>query len=149
MGMALTRGSGELVRTVIAETRHLPPAGIARSKRCLLAYHAARLHHLSNLSHSSWTLGMGEAEREFLHAHARLRAAYKAEFLDILDLDAPDTQLPGPPTDLMLTVQATRDARDVVTDSGSISLRKGERARVSRAEVLPLIAKGWLRIVKD
>lgn len=50
------------------------------------------------------------------------------------------------PVELMVNVVSRVDAREVMTDAGVISLRKAERMRVRRAEIEPLLAKGWLAL---
>ncbi|EPQ29587.1 uncharacterized protein PFL1_02806 [Pseudozyma flocculosa PF-1] len=145
-----------------------------RNKRCLLAYHASRLDSLQtqlwkNGGNLSQTLDddgtrdkLAASEVEYAKKYRDLVNAYKGEFLDVLDLMAPlerngreDAGIAGaagewsPPLDLLVTVVALRDARDVQTDTGSISLRKGERMRVRRSEVEALIVRRWVEVVDD
>lgn len=54
-----------------------------------------------------------------------------------------------PPEDLLVTVVATRDARSVETERGTMHLRAGERLRVRRDEVEALLIRGWLRMVEE
>lgn len=113
-------------------------------------------------------------EITWLRNYADLVTAYKAEFLDIVDVAGPltsrsassgkasgkggeglgsgggaDSYWYAPPTELMVTVVATRDARDVMTEMGTLNLRRGERMRVKRQEVEGLIVRGWLDVVDD
>lgn len=107
-------------------------------------------------------------ELGWLREYSSLITAYKSEYLDILDVALPlslsssaarsnaddaDGTIPGedcydfkPPDELMVTVVATRDARDVMTEMGTLNLRRGERMRVRRMEVEGLIVRGWLVI---
>ncbi|KAN0059798.1 DNA replication protein psf1 [Thecaphora frezii] len=145
-----------------------------RNKRCLLAYHASRLDMLQSLlwkngANLSQTLDddgtrhkLSPAEIDYAKKYRDLVNAYKGEFLDVLDLMAPlekngreEAGIAGaagewaPPLDLMVTVVALRDASDVQTETGSISLRKGERMRVKRSEVEALIVRRWVEVVDD
>lgn len=118
-------------------------------------------------------LRLSASEIRALKDYADLVRAYKSEFLDILDLSAPLARAGdagaggatagggaggsggsalrnvGPPYELMVTVVARRDARDVMTERGTINLRRGERMRVARAEVEGLIVRGWLAVVDE
>ncbi|CEH13420.1 Predicted alpha-helical protein, potentially involved in replication/repair [Ceraceosorus bombacis] len=109
-----------------------------------------------------------------IRAYAELLRAYKEQFLDIVDLTAPLHRSGhgagegggegaggsaggrmmmerdvGPPLELMVTIVARRDARDVMTERGTISLRMGERFRVARSEVEGLIVRGWVSVVDE
>ncbi|CAO1638370.1 unnamed protein product [Sympodiomycopsis kandeliae] len=113
-------------------------------------------------------------ELNWLREYSSLVTAYKSEYLDILDVALPlslsrnsasiadessssssSSAARGqhfsldfkPPDELMVTVIATRDARDVMTEMGTLNLRKGERMRLRRMEVEGLIVRGWLSVV--
>lgn len=102
-------------------------------------------------------------ELTWLRDYASLVTAFKSEFLDITDLTAPLGQAAGrshadgggstigwgPPKELMVTVVATRDAREVMTEMGMLNLRRGERMRVRRTEVEGLIVRGWLEVLEE
>lgn len=97
---------------------------------------------------------MSADEVTWLKRYAQLVTAYKSDFLDVVDVAAPlqrsaDKADVGPIKELMVSVMALRDARDVQTERGSINLRKGERMRVQRSEVEPLIVRGWLGVLDD
>lgn len=112
-------------------------------------------------------------ELKWLREYSSLVTAYKSEYLDVLDVAQPlslssasskrggQTSTDGtqsisteesydfkPPDELMVTVIATRDARDVMTEMGTLNLRRGERMRVRRTEVEGLIVRGWLNVVE-
>lgn len=53
------------------------------------------------------------------------------------------------PLDLLVTVVATRDARNVETERGTLHLRAGERLRVRRDEIDALLIRGWLRVAEE
>lgn len=107
---------------------------------------------------------LSPTELTWLRGYASLVTAYKGEFLDILDIASPlssssaagSSRSQGrhlldfkPPDELMVTVVATRDAREVMTEMGMLNLRKGERMRVRRNEVEGLIIRGWLEVMDD
>lgn len=109
------------------------------------------------------------SELSWMKSYSNLITEYKVDLLDVLDLTAPLSASSnpktnrnqngtgnenegfdfGPPTELMVTVLATRDAKDVQTERGGLNLRKGERMRVRREEVQALITRGWLRVVDE
>lgn len=104
---------------------------------------------------------LSTGELSWLRNYASLLTAYKSEFLDILDIASPlsassSSRARGrhrleykPPDELMVTVVAMRDAREVMTEMGTLNLRRGERMRVRRNEVEGLIVRGWLEIAED
>lgn len=60
-----------------------------------------------------------------------------------------EAQIPAnsikPPDDIMISVVATRDARNVETERGTMHLHAGEHLRVRRDEVEALLLRGWLK----
>lgn len=52
-----------------------------------------------------------------------------------------------PPSDIMVSVVATRDARNVETERGTMHLHAGEHLRVRRDEVDALLLRGWLKTI--
>lgn len=101
---------------------------------------------------------LSAAELTWLRNYASLLTAYKSEFLDILDIASPLSSSSArrgggldykPPDELMVTVVAMRDAREVMTEMGTLNLRRGERMRVRRNEVEALIVRGWLEVAED
>ncbi|WFD35096.1 DNA replication protein psf1 [Malassezia cuniculi] len=52
-----------------------------------------------------------------------------------------------PPNDIMISVVATRDARNVETERGTMHLHAGEHLRVRRDEVDALLLRGWLKAI--
>ncbi|PWN46757.1 hypothetical protein IE53DRAFT_391085, partial [Violaceomyces palustris] len=150
-------------------THHL---AAQRNKRCLLAYHSQRIDMVQRKlwskggsigilldSEEVLTEGGGEGEErsklnpnemEHLKNYSQLLTAYKSEFLDLFDITSRlDPNSTGPPTQLMVTVIAKREANHVQTESGSLNLRKGERLRVQRSEVESLILRDWVEVVED
>lgn len=94
------------------------------------------------------------AELDFLRQYSELNLAYKSEYLDIVDVagslqrGAGQDDV-GPIKELMVSIVAHVDAKDVQTERGSISLRRGERMRVLRSEVEGLIVRGWASVLDD
>ena len=142
-----------------------------RNKRCLLAYHRWRMQWLQR---RLWSVGatldlvldddqgtgvrgqglrnrMSPAELSYLRTYAALITDYKAQFLDVTDICASlysDSLGPGPPKELMVTVVAQIDAKEVMTEAGTLNLRKGERMRVRRSEIEPLLLRGWMSVAE-
>lgn len=97
---------------------------------------------------------LSPTELSFVRQYADLIQAYKTEYLDIVDVAASlqkssDDDDVGPIRELMVSVVAHVDAKDVQTERGSITLRRGERMRVLRSEVDSLIVRGWLSVLDD
>jgi GINS complex subunit 1 len=97
---------------------------------------------------------LSPAELAFVKQYADLNLAYKTEYLDIVDVAASlqksaDDDDVGPIRELMVSVVSHIDAKDVQTERGSITLRRGERMRVLRSEVDGLIVRGWLSVLDD
>lgn len=97
---------------------------------------------------------LSPSEVDFIRGYAQLNLAYKTDFLDIVDVAAPLQRTlraddVGPIRELMVSVVSNVDARDVQTERGSVTLRKGNRMRVLRSEIENLITRGWLTVVDD
>ncbi|KDN38445.1 hypothetical protein K437DRAFT_259393 [Tilletiaria anomala UBC 951] len=145
-------------------THHL---SALRNKRCLLAYHRFRMQWLQR---RLWSTGgtldlvlnddqggsqglrhkLSPAELSSLRSYAALVTSFKGEYLDVMDICASlssDAAGPGPPKELMVTVVAQVDAADVMTEGGTLNLRKGEPMRVRRSEIEPLLLRGWVAIL--
>lgn len=99
-------------------------------------------------------LRLSSTEIDYLKKYSELSLKYKSEFLDIVDVASSLTRSShrddvGPIKELMVSVVANVDAKDVQTERGSINLRRGERMRVLRTEVEPLILRGWFSVVDE
>lgn len=97
---------------------------------------------------------LSSTEIDYLKKYSELVLKYKSEFLDIVDVASSLCRSGhrddvGPIKELMVSVVATVDAKDVQTERGSIHLRRGERMRVLRSEVEPLILRGWFSVMDD
>jgi GINS complex subunit 1 len=93
-------------------------------------------------------------EMDYLKNYSQLTLEYKSEFLDIVDIASSlrrsgQRDDVGPIKELMVTVVANVDAKDVQTERGSINLRRGERMRVLRSEVDALITRDWVTVVEE
>lgn len=94
------------------------------------------------------------AELEYVRQYAELNLAYKTEFLDIADI-ATSLHRSGhendvaPMRELMVSIEAYVDAKEVQTERGSINLRRGDRIRILRSEVEALILRGWVGILDE
>ncbi|KAJ9157554.1 GINS complex protein [Pleurostoma richardsiae] len=138
-----------------------------RNKRCLLAYHRTRTDKLEELvwngadvldlpgqqmgdgrgSGANGTLG-GEAgasslspqEEDYVRQYSDLLAAYKGQWTDI-DL----TGSLEPPRDLFIDVRVLKDAGEIQTEYGAITLSKNSQFYVRQGDVERLIAQGYLQ----
>jgi len=104
--------------------------------------------------HSTLRSRLSSTELDYLKKYSQLTLDYKSEFLDIVDVASSlcrsgHSDDVGPIKELMVSVVASVDAKDVQTERGSINLRRGERMRVLRSEVEPLIVRGWVTVVDE
>ncbi|RMZ69170.1 hypothetical protein GMOD_00003097 [Pyrenophora seminiperda CCB06] len=139
-----------------------------RNKRCLLAYHRVRsdkledycwegidvLEQQGSKDHSgeagrAGALGTGGGkeesslspeEEEYVRQYSDLLAAYKGQWTDI-DL----TGSLDPPRDLFIDVRVLKDAGEIQTEYGSITLTKNSQFYVRQGDVERLIAQGYLQ----
>ena len=129
-----------------------------RNKRCLLAYHRMRtskleemcwagvditeLQNTTNTRHATGagvTSSLSAEEEQYAHAYSDLLAAYKGQWTDI-DL----TGSLEPPKDIFIDVRVLKDAGEIQTEYGSITLSKNSQFYVRQADVERLIQQGYL-----
>ncbi|KAJ5168307.1 uncharacterized protein N7482_003901 [Penicillium canariense] len=130
-----------------------------RNKRCLMAYHRVRTEKLEELcwtgvdvleqqqpseseergpsqgGHSS----LSPEEEEYFRQYGDMLAAYKGQWTDI-DL----TGTLEPPKDLFIDVRVLKDAGEIQTEYGVITLTKNSQLYVRQGDVERLIAQGFL-----
>ncbi|KAH7114349.1 hypothetical protein B0J11DRAFT_553665 [Dendryphion nanum] len=138
-----------------------------RNKRCLLAYHRTRSDKLEEMCWSGIDVlerqqqqqanksgGEGSAamsadggssslspeEEEYVRQYSDLLAAYKGQWTDI-DL----TGSLEPPKDLFIDVRVLKDAGEIQTEYGAITLTKNSQFYVRQGDVERLIAQGYLQ----
>lgn len=138
-----------------------------RNKRCLLAYHRTRTDKLeemcwsgvdvlerqhqqqANKTGSEGSAAMGidgnssslsPEEEEYVRQYSDLLAAYKGQWTDI-DL----TGSLEPPKDLFIDVRVLKDAGEIQTEYGAITLTKNSQFYVRQGDVERLIAQGYLQ----
>ncbi|KAL2757540.1 hypothetical protein ACRALDRAFT_1060883 [Sodiomyces alcalophilus JCM 7366] len=140
-----------------------------RNKRCLLAYHRTRTDKLEELvwngvdvldlrgqqvrdndsgGHAGSRLASGDGatsslspqEEEYVRQYGDLLAAYKGQWTDI-DL----TGSLEPPRDLFIDVRVLKDAGEIQTEYGAITLTKNSQFYVRQGDVERLIAQGYLQ----
>nr|POE49294.1 dna replication complex gins protein psf1 [Quercus suber] len=130
-----------------------------RNKRCLLSYHRTRIDKLeemcwagvdvSELTQQSGASGntarstassLSAEEEQYVHQYSDLLAAYKGQWTDI-DL----TGSLEPPRDIFIDVRVLKDAGEIQTEYGSITLTKNSQFYVRQADVERLIQQGYLQ----
>ncbi|RYO80187.1 hypothetical protein DL762_007774 [Monosporascus cannonballus] len=140
-----------------------------RNKRCLLAYHKTRTDRLEELVWKGYDVvdlagqqvrdgpGMAGAgpgmrngdgdssslspqEEDYVRHYSDLLAAYKGQWTDI-DL----TGSLEPPRDLFIDVRVLKDAGEIQTEYGAITLTKNSQFYVRQGDVERLIAQGYLQ----
>lgn len=127
-----------------------------RNKRCLLAYHRTRTDKLEEMCWSgvdvsdleayvsgrkaSGTSSLSAQEEQYVRQYSDLLAAYKGQWTDI-DL----TGSLDPPKDIFIDVRVIKDAGEIQTEYGSITLTKNSQFYVRQADVERLIQQGYLQ----
>lgn len=135
-----------------------------RNKRCLLAYHRTRTNKLEEMCwngvdvselqnsavstasasggtrHSNTASSLSAEEEQYAHQYSDLLAAYKGQWTDI-DL----TGSLEPPKDIFIDVRVLRDAGEIQTEYGSITLTKNSQFYVRQGDVERLIQQGYLQ----
>lgn len=129
-----------------------------RNKRCLLAYHRMRTNKLEemcwngvDISELQTHAGPGSAaggsssslsaeEEQYAHQYSDLLAAYKGQWTDI-DL----TGSLEPPKDIFIDVRVLKDAGEIQTEYGSITLTRNSQFYVRQGDVERLIQQGYLQ----
>ncbi|KAI0176213.1 GINS complex, Psf1 component [Hypoxylon sp. FL1284] len=138
-----------------------------RNKRCLLAYHRTRTDRLEELvwkgydvvdlagqqvrdgglnsghgagARSGGTSSLSPQEEDYVRQYSDLLAAYKGQWTDI-DL----TGSLEPPRDLFIDVRVLKDAGEIQTEYGAITLTKNSQFYVRQGDVERLIAQGYLQ----
>ncbi|RDA84456.1 hypothetical protein CP532_2142 [Ophiocordyceps camponoti-leonardi (nom. inval.)] len=127
-----------------------------RNKRCLLAYHRTRADKLEELAWSGAdivdlsgqqvresegaTSSLSPQEEDYVRQYSELLAAYKGQWTDI-DL----TGSLEPPRDLFIDVRVLKDAGEIQTEYGAITLTKNSQFYVRQGDVERLIAQGYLQ----
>ncbi|KAL7925086.1 hypothetical protein ACQKWADRAFT_285011 [Trichoderma austrokoningii] len=151
----------------VAYTLLVNHISMRRNKRCLLAYHRTRTDKLEELvwngadvvdlsgqqvrdgsSRSTTGLTSGDGstsslspqEEDYVRQYGDLLAAYKGQWTDI-DL----TGSLEPPRDLFIDVRVLKDAGEIQTEYGAITLTKNSQFYVRQGDVERLIAQGYLQ----
>jgi len=132
-----------------------------RNKRCLLAYHRVRTEKLEELCWKGHDVlerpvlqsdrapmttsggnqsSLSPEEEEYFRQYGDMLAAYKGQWTDI--------DLAGslePPKDLFIDVRVLKDAGEIQTEYGAITLSKNSQFYVRLGDVERLIAQGFLQ----
>ncbi|KAL2043387.1 hypothetical protein N7G274_003693 [Stereocaulon virgatum] len=135
-----------------------------RNKRCLLAYHRVRAEKMEEMcwrgedvmeeqlpkgngegtsmgeGGSSEKSSLSPEEEEYVRQFGDLLSAYKGQWTDI-DL----TGSLEPPRDLFIDVRVLKDAGEIQTEYGAITLTKNSQFYVRQGDVERLIAQGYLQ----
>ncbi len=134
-----------------------------RNKRCLLAYHRMRTSKLEEMCwngidindlqnqpvstpsaagprQSTTASSLSAEEEQYAHQYSDLLAAYKGQWTDI-DL----TGSLEPPKDIFIDVRVLKDAGEIQTEYGSITLTKNSQFYVRQGDVERLIQQGYLQ----
>jgi len=86
------------------------------------------------------TSSLSPEEEEYVRQYGDLLAAYKGQWTDI-DL----TGSLEPPRDLFIDVRVLKDAGEIQTEYGAITLTKNSQFYVRQGDVERLIAQGYLQ----
>ncbi|BFZ63638.1 DNA replication protein psf1 [Saitoella coloradoensis] len=117
-----------------------------RNKRCLMAYHNLRAQRIAQLCwegieveetrRANWS----PEEGEYGQRYNELLAGYKGQWTDV-DL----TGSLEPPRELFVDVRVLRDAGEIQTEYGVITLTKNSQFFVRQGDVERLIQQGYLQ----
>ncbi|KAI5370075.1 Putative GINS complex, subunit Psf1, GINS subunit, domain A protein [Septoria linicola] len=156
----------------LASTLLVHQLSMRRNKRCLLAYHKTRTDKLEqfcwegvdvteltnssnananndtggsnvesgNSAAANATSSLSAEEEQYTHAYSALLSAYKGQWSDI-DL----TGSLDPPKDIFIDVRVLKDAGEIQTEYGSITLTKNSQFYVRAGDVEGLIRQGYLQ----
>ncbi|MCJ1439019.1 DNA replication protein psf1 [Xylographa pallens] len=132
-----------------------------RNKRCLLAYHRVRTDMIEEVCwngkdvlspakspkprngidpEGATSSSLSPEEEEYVRQYSDMLAAYKGQWTDI-DL----TGSLEPPRDLFIDVRVLKNAGDIQTEYGAITLTKNSQFYVRQGDVERLIAQGFLQ----
>lgn len=127
-----------------------------RNRRCLLAYHRTRTDKLEQMcwqgldvleaqsvgrdTAPSGSSSLSAEEEQYFHQYSDLLAAYKGQWTDV-DL----TGSLEPPKDIFIDVRVLKDAGEIQTEYGSITLTKNSQFYVRQGDVERLIQQGYLQ----
>ncbi|VDL18345.1 unnamed protein product [Hymenolepis diminuta] len=147
-------GSENLVQTVLI--RH---AILERVKRCLLAYHHARLMQIKNVR---WLYGAGipkEIRKCISGDEVQWFSTYCSALADFMAADVSEvggaggldlTQSMRPPKSLLLEVRCLKNYGDFETEDGIVlNLKKGSQHLMHRSDCENLIQQGILEHIVD
>jgi len=116
-----------------------------RNKRCLLAYHRARMERLEQACWSAvgWEHtgggGLSAAEQEYARRYTELVAGCAGRWTEI-DLAGPLL----PPRELFVDVRVLRDAGEIQTEYGAVVLTRNSQFYARHADVERLVQQGFL-----
>ncbi|RVD83001.1 uncharacterized protein DFL_007406 [Arthrobotrys flagrans] len=135
---------------------------IRRNKRCLLAYHRVRAEKIEQMCWNGMDVAeqaqaarvtegddnvagtsshaLSPEEDEYARQYGDMLAAYKGQWTDI-DL----TGSLEPPKDLFIDVRVLKDAGEIQTEYGAITLSKNSQFFVRQGDVERLIKQGFLQ----
>lgn len=134
---------------------------VRRNKRCLMAYHRTRTDKLeamcwegrdvhdaqaptsgtsSNGAENDAKNSLSAEEQQYLEGYSVLLASQKGEWTDIDLAGSLD-----PPKDIFVEVRVLRDAGEIQTEYGSITLTKNSQLYVLLSNVEHLIQQGYLQ----
>lgn len=86
------------------------------------------------------TSTLSSEEEQYTHAYSSLLAAYKGQWTEI-DL----TGSVEPPQDIFIDVRVLKDAGEIQTEYGSITLTKNSQFYVRAGDVEGLVRQGYLQ----
>ncbi|EFX02559.1 psf1 domain containing protein [Grosmannia clavigera kw1407] len=94
----------------------------------------------AGVSSSNGSSSLSPQEEDYVRQYSNLLAAYKGQWTDI-DL----TGSLEPPRDLFIDVRVLKDAGEIQTEYGSITLSRNSQFYVRQGDVERLIAQGYLQ----
>lgn len=98
------------------------------------------INNNNTISETTTTSTLSSEEEQYTHAYSSLLAAYKGQWTEI-DL----TGSVEPPQDIFIDVRVLKDAGEIQTEYGSITLTKNSQFYVRAGDVEGLVRQGYLQ----
>lgn len=98
------------------------------------------INNNNTISEPTTTSTLSSEEEQYTHAYSSLLAAYKGQWTEI-DL----TGSVEPPQDIFIDVRVLKDAGEIQTEYGSITLTKNSQFYVRAGDVEGLVRQGYLQ----
>ena len=118
---------------------------ILRNKRCLLAYHYARMNAIQELRWKTGSIVPLDLKPKLCESELKFFDEYDhivSEYMEDMEIDLTADMVP--PKQLLIKVRVLEDCGEIATDTGALVLQKGTTHFVRRRDVEHLIRQDKL-----